>query len=128
LDQVVGGEGHEGRWVGLVPATAQGDAEAGAEVSAQVNDDALRPLVDMLADAIAPRVADEVSRLLTLEPEQREPWRLLTLEEAAARLGRSTRWTRERKERIGYVRLDGGALAFELEDLRGFARARRVGA
>ena len=40
-------------------------------------------------------------------------WRLLTLQEAAERLGRSERWLRERVRRreIAVHRIDGGALA-----------------
>ena len=49
--------------------------------------------------------------------------------EAADRLGCSTRWVRERVKRgdLADVRLDGGALAFDVEDLRAFAAERRVG-
>jgi excisionase family DNA binding protein len=53
---------------------------------------------------------------------------LLDVSEVAERLGRSTRWVRERAKRgdLPFVRLDGSALAFDLEDVRGFARARRI--
>jgi excisionase family DNA binding protein len=53
---------------------------------------------------------------------------LLDLEEAAQRLGRSKRWVRERAKTgaLPHVRLDGGALAFEVDDLREFARDRRI--
>jgi hypothetical protein len=56
-----------------------------------------------------------------------EPWRLLSLPEAAGRLGRSERWLRERVRRgdIAVVRLDG-KLAFELADLTAFANAHRL--
>lgn len=59
-----------------------------------------------------------------------EPWRLLTLEDACERLSRSGRWVRERVKsgELPVVRLDGGALAFEIEDLQAFAAARRVDA
>jgi len=88
--------------------------------------DRLDELVALLADAIAPRMAE-----LVRPPEPNghpagEPWRLLDLEETAARLGRSRRWVRDHKHAIGYVRLDGGALAFDVEDLKRFARERRV--
>lgn len=66
------------------------------------------------------------------EPTMVEPpsWRLLTLAEAAERLGRSERWVRDRIKagELPYVRLDGGAFAFELDDLQTFARVRRIGA
>jgi hypothetical protein len=76
-----------------------------------------------LEDVIAAAVVDELERRGSLPPAgtsqpEVEPWRLLTLDEAAERLGRSPRWVRQRKEAIGYVRLDGGALAFRLEDLQ----------
>ena len=48
------------------------------------------------------------------------------MSEVAARLGRSTRWVRERAGDLAFVRLDGGALAFDLEDVRCFARERRI--
>jgi hypothetical protein len=85
----------------------------------------LGQLVDVLAEEIAPRVAELVAEHLT-PAQAAEPWRLLTVEEAAQRLGRSTRWVRDHKDAIGWVRLDGGAFAFDVEDLRRFARARRV--
>jgi hypothetical protein len=83
-------------------------------------------LFSQLAGELAPRVAAALST--NAAREERDEWRLLDLEDAAARLGRSTRWVRERVRRgdLPFVRLDGGALAFELDDLRAFARARRV--
>jgi hypothetical protein len=91
--------------------------------------DRLDELVALIADAIAPRVAElvrpETNGAASGAPAG-EPWRLLDLEETAARLGRSPRWVRDHKHAIGYVRLDGGALAFDVEDLRRFARERRV--
>lgn len=85
-------------------------------------------------DAMLELVADQVATRVLAELEDRspatadEPWRLLTLEDAAARLGRSTRWLRDRVKRgdLPYVRLDGGAFAFELDDLRAFALERRI--
>jgi hypothetical protein len=82
-------------------------------------------LTAAFADELAPRIAAQLAG-----PEAQhevEPWRLLTLDEASERLGRSPRWLRERKEQIGYVRLDGGALAFRLEELQAFAAERVVG-
>ena len=85
----------------------------------------LEPLLDELAD----RVADRLRPLLAMPPAG-ESWRLLDVEQAADRLGRSTRWVRERAKRgdLPFVRLDGGGLAFEEADLRAFAQARRVSA
>jgi excisionase family DNA binding protein len=86
-------------------------------------------VVDELAAAVASRVAAELAAAgLSGERSVGEPWRLLPLEEAASRLGRSERWVRERVRRgeLVSVRPDGGRLMFELEDLRAFAAARRV--
>jgi predicted DNA-binding transcriptional regulator AlpA len=88
----------------------------------ELPEEAIVGLVETIAERVAVRV---------LEGEQAEaskPWRLLTLEEVAARLGRSTRWVRERVKRgdLPRVRLDEGAFAFELEDVRAFARERRI--
>jgi hypothetical protein len=83
------------------------------------------PFPDELIEAIAARVADLVLERVPT-PAAEEPWRLLTVDEAAERLGRSTRWVRDHKGEIGWVRLDGRALAFELDDLRAFAREHRI--
>ena len=94
------------------------------------NSEALAALFGLFAEQLAPRVAAELVDRASSEHAvngDSEPWRLLTLKDAAERLGRSERWVRERKEQIGYVRLDGGALAFDLDDLREFARGRRIG-
>lgn len=84
-------------------------------------------LLELVADLVAARVADR------LRPESQnatpiEDWRLLSIAEAAERMGRSTRWVRDRAKRgdLPYVRLDGGALAFDVDDLRAFALARRI--
>jgi hypothetical protein len=84
-------------------------------------------LVAALAEELAPRLALELAAQLPAPPAA-EPWHLLDLEEAAARLGRSSRWVREKAKTgvLPHVRLDGGALAFELDDLREFARDRRI--
>lgn len=86
------------------------------------------PFLDELAERVAAKLANELEGRQPA-PDAGEPWRLLTLKEAAARLGRSERWLRERAKRgdVAHVRLDGGALAFDVDDLREFARARRVG-
>jgi hypothetical protein len=82
-----------------------------------------------LVDELAPRLAAEIvgRRASGEDVTLADAWRLLTLDETADRLGRSPRWVRQRKEQIGYVRLDGGALAFRLEDLQAFAAERIVG-
>jgi excisionase family DNA binding protein len=81
----------------------------------------------MLADTLAPRVADAVAAR-TAPVGDAEEWHLLDVGEAAARLGRSTRWVRERVKRgdLPFVKLDGGALCFELTDLQEFAQSKRV--
>jgi hypothetical protein len=85
-------------------------------------DQAYEELVERLSDRVVEKLAG------VQHSEQGEPWKLLNLEEAAQRLGRSERWVRDRvKEgKLAVVRLDGGALAFELDDLRAFAHLRRV--
>jgi hypothetical protein len=83
-------------------------------------DDAYDELIERISDRV-------VEKLSAVErPEQPEAWRLLTLKEAAERLTRSPSWLRERARRgdIPPVRLDGGALAFRLEDLRVLADSR----
>ena len=87
--------------------------------------DPLAPLVAAIAEQLAPRVAELVAEALPAAAAE-EPWRLYNLEEVAAMLGRSTKWVRKRKDAIGWVRLDSTALAFELEDVRRFARERRI--
>jgi hypothetical protein len=77
--------------------------------------------IESFAELVAEKVAAKVP-----EDETEEAWHLADVEEAAQRLGRSTRWIRDHKDEIGRVRLDGGALAFRLEDLRAFADKRRV--
>ena len=82
------------------------------------------PVPDQLIEQVAALVAEIV--LDRLPKGAGERWHLLNVEEAATRLGRSTRWVRDHKDEIGWVRLDGGALAFDLEDLRRFAYERRI--
>jgi hypothetical protein len=55
-----------------------------------------------------------------------ESWRLLSLAEAAERLGRSERWIRERVRRgeLAVIRLDA-KLAFKVDDLITFANDHR---
>jgi hypothetical protein len=91
-------------------------------------------LPDEVLDELAARVASRVlaaGRVQT-DPcgDTHEPWRLLDVEDVATRLGRSTRWVRERVKRgdLTRIRLDGGKLAFELADVQAFAQARRVSA
>ncbi len=87
----------------------------------------LETFVDELADALAARL--EGAFRAHAHENLAEPWRLLTLAETAERLSRSEktvrRWVRE--GRLPRVHLDGGAWAFDPDDLRDFTRARRVG-
>ncbi|MGB2874795.1 MAG: hypothetical protein WBB76_04885 [Gaiellaceae bacterium] len=87
----------------------------------------LEQLVAGFADAIAERVKAELDGAQR-PTQQAEPWQLVDVEEAGRRLGRSARWIRERAKRgeLRQVRLDGGALAFDVEELRAFARARSI--
>jgi len=86
----------------------------------------LDAVLDELAARVAARLAESNGGPAQAEPE---PWHLLDVEEVAARLGRSTRWVRERARRgeLARVRLDGGPLAFLPDDVVAFAEARRVG-
>jgi len=79
-----------------------------------------------VVEAIAASVASKLAAVSS--PDVRNDWHLLDVEEVANRLGRSTRWVRERVKRgdLPFVRLDGGALAFELSDVRNFATQRRI--
>ncbi len=89
----------------------------------------LDEIVSLLAAELAPAVANELERRSPKpSPACGEPWRLLDVEEVAAILGRSRRWVHGAvKERgLPYLRLDGGALAFDPEDVRAWAQARRV--
>ena len=80
-----------------------------------------------LADEVAARVLAQLDQTATPAAEP-ESWRLLSVAEAAERIGRSPRWVRDRAKRgeLPRIRLDGGALAFDIDDLRAFAEARRV--
>ena len=84
----------------------------------------------LLREELASIVRAELEAVGVLGTSPAEPWRLLTLEDACERLGRSGRWVRERVKsgELPVVRLDGGALAFEIADLQAFAAARRVDA
>jgi excisionase family DNA binding protein len=90
----------------------------------------LDSFLDLVVDRLVPPLAAELATTLSQVQSETEPWRLLNVDEAAARLGRSSRWVRERAKRgqLAFVRLDGGALAFELEDVQAFAGARRISA
>jgi hypothetical protein len=88
-------------------------------------------LLGQFVEEVAAAVADRVVHALTAEPAETRPvteWRLLTTEEVSRVLNRSTRWVRERAKAgdLPWVRLDSGPLAFRLEDVQAFARARRV--
>jgi excisionase family DNA binding protein len=88
------------------------------------------PLLDLVVERLVPPLTAELATALHQVDTANETWRLLDVDEVAIRLGRSARWVRERAKQgqLPFVRLDGGALAFELEDVHAFARARRVSA
>lgn len=83
-----------------------------------------------LIELIAERVAAKIDPPQAIPDDGLEDWRLWTLAETAERLTRSERWVRgkARTGELPVVRLDGGALAFDPEDVVAFARSRRVGA
>lgn len=80
-----------------------------------------------VTEALAKELIAEVQRALAT-PISHDPWRLWDLRETAKRLGRSERWVRTRVKQgdIPRIRLDGGALMFDPDDVRRFARNRRV--
>jgi excisionase family DNA binding protein len=86
---------------------------------------AVEGLVDVLVDHV---VAGVAAYLEALERPEAAEWRLLTVREVGARLGRSERWVRQAvKDRgLPHVRLDGGALAFDPDDVRTWADGRRI--
>jgi predicted DNA-binding transcriptional regulator AlpA len=99
--------------------------------------DALAVLVDLLANAVAARVAAIVLDAMTASGQATsqagtrpspEAWRLLNVAQVAELLGRSPRWVHGavKDKGLPYIRLDGGALAFDVDDVRAWARARRV--
>ncbi len=84
-------------------------------------------LFDALVDELVAKVIEGVvAAMATVEPV--EPWRLLNVREVAAMLGRSPRWVHGAvKEReLPYVRLDGGALMFDREQVIAWAKARSI--
>jgi predicted DNA-binding transcriptional regulator AlpA len=96
-------------------------------IEQRVSPQLINELVALVADALAPKLAEELSRAIP-PPQVAEPWRLVGVVEVAAMLGRSRRWVHGAvKERgLPYIRLDGGALAFDPHDVKEWARGRRV--
>src|SRR5262249_50048712 len=92
--------------------------------------DPLDSFLDLVVERLIPPLTAELATTFSHFQPEAEPWRLLNVDEVATRLGRSTRWVRERVKRgqLPHVRLDGGALAFEIEDVQAFAAARRISA
>jgi hypothetical protein len=88
---------------------------------------AIEALIDELASKIGLRVAELVAAQLP-PIVVAEPWGLLDSAGVAKMLGRSERWVRDRARdgSLPWVRLDGGAKAFDPDDVRAFARARRI--
>src|SRR5438874_9130426 len=81
-----------------------------------------------LVDAIAEAVAANLTGRLPVAGE-RDEWRLWSEQETAERLGRSTRWVRERAKEgsLPSVRLDAhGGRMYDPEDVKAFAKARRM--
>jgi excisionase family DNA binding protein len=89
----------------------------------------LAAAVSALRDEIVAAVVAELEQRAPAATSGEEPWRLWTLEEVCERLGRSDRTVREWVKRglLPRERLDGGAWAFDPEDVKTFARARRIG-
>jgi hypothetical protein len=93
-----------------------------------VTADLLGQIVDEIAAAVAERVVREMRSEPVGTTATLAEWRLLTTEEVAGCLGRSTRWVRERAKAgdLPWIRLDSGPLAFRPEDVQAFAASRRV--
>lgn len=89
----------------------------------------LEQLITAIAEQIAPRVAAALAGH-EQAPTEIEPWRTIGLPEAAERLGRSERWVRERTkdaaDPLPFLRLGDGSLRFDADDVRAWARRRRV--
>lgn len=81
-----------------------------------------------VAALLAPKVIVALGRVSLSSGSPTPAWALVGVDEVAAVLGRSKRWVHGAvKERgLPFIRLDGGALAFDLEDVRGWALDRRV--
>jgi len=91
-------------------------------ISPELVDELVAQFADGIAERVVAGLADRVTAPATA------PWRLVGVDDVAAALGRSRRWVHGAvKERgLPFIRLDGGALAFALEDVRAWARERRV--
>jgi predicted DNA-binding transcriptional regulator AlpA len=85
-------------------------------------------LLDELADRVAVRLGHRETRGTSPAPAGDAGWRLLNVDEVGAMLGRSKRSVHSYvKERgLPYIRLDSGALAFDPDDVKAWAKARRV--
>jgi predicted DNA-binding transcriptional regulator AlpA len=92
-----------------------------------VTHDGLDTLVELVAERVATRVLADIAAQAPASLAG-ESWRLLDVDEVADMLGRSPRQvhTYAKERGLPYVRLDGGALAFDPEDVKAWARARRV--
>src|SRR4051812_1057686 len=88
--------------------------------------------LERLLDDVAERVAAKLTAAgkPTAQEGQREPWRTIGLAEVAEMLGRSERWVRERAKDplapLPRLALDGGSMRFDPDDVRAWARRRRV--
>jgi hypothetical protein len=88
----------------------------------------LERLLVGFTDAIAQRVASRLAEELPPSPAVEPEWRLVDETTAAALLGRSPRWLRERRRAgaLPWIKLDGRGAMYDVDDLRAFAAARRV--
>ena len=88
----------------------------------------LNQVLDELADRVALRLREDGSGVHARAHEDGDGWRLVSVKELATRVGRSERWVHAscRDRGLPFVRLDRGGKAFDLEDVRAWARARRV--
>ena|SRR6266550_403007 len=86
---------------------------------------------DELLDDFAGRVAERLAELAPAAAgSSPETWRTVGLPELAEMLGRSERWCRQQtknpRDPLPYLRLGDGSKRFDVDDVRVWARRRRV--
>ena len=83
-------------------------------------------LIDEIATAVAARLATD--GVVPPARAREDRWRLLSVDEVAEIFGRSPRWVHDAvvKRQLPFVRIDGGGRMFDLDDVRAWARGRRV--
>ncbi len=109
---------------GPVEGSAAPDPGLGSGISNAVFDDVLDRLAADLADRIAQRLAERFDRRPLTEPAGDT---LITVNEAARRLGTSRRWVYARANTLPFVRRLGRTVRVSAFDLERWMRAQRAG-